>query len=219
MSTAAIIVAAGTSRRMGFDKLLAPLDGEPVLKHSIKAFARTPEICEIIVVCPEDRFNQLDLSGLSIPVSRVNGGSDRHNSVYNGIKALTSDAQLISVHDGARPLISPQQIEKTIIAASQFGAATSAKRIVDTVKRSDDQGVVVAAVDRDNLWAMETPQIFKRELLQKAYEAVESSGSLVTDEVSALELIDVATHLVENNTPNIKITFPQDIQLAEKLRS
>ena len=109
-----------------------------------------------------------------------------------------------------------KQIEKTIIAASQFGAATSAKRIVDTVKRSDDQGVVVAAVDRDNLWAMETPQIFKRELLQKAYEAVESSGSLVTDEVSALELIGVATHLVENNTPNIKITFPQDIQLAEK---
>lgn len=216
--TSAIIVAAGSSRRMGFDKLLAKLDGEPVLQLSIKAFANTPEIEEIVVVCPEDRFSQLNLSSVSIPVTRVDGGKDRHNSVSNGLKALSPNSEMVAVHDGARPLISPSQISKTISAAESFNAAASARRITETVKRANAEDVVCEAVDRENLWAMETPQVFRRDLLEEAYQSVEERGSAVTDEVSALELIGVPTHLVENDTPNIKITFPQDIILAEKLR-
>lgn len=203
---------------MGFDKLLAKLHGEPVLQLSIKAFANTPEIGEIIVVCPEERFNQLDLTEIHLPVTRVDGGADRHNSVSNGLRMLSGQSTMVAVHDGARPLISPDQIAKTIESASAHGAATSARRITETVKRANAAGMVCEAVDRENLWAMETPQVFKRDLLEKAYQTVEETGSLVTDEVSALELIGVQTYLVENDTPNIKITFPQDIELAEKIR-
>lgn len=213
----AIVVAAGSSRRMGFDKLMAPLAGAPVLEHSINAFIHSQIVAEVIIVCPEDRFTTLDLTMNGTVIKRVDGGVDRHNSVSNGLDALDASSTWVAVHDGARPLISQQQIVATHKAAQQHKAATSARRITETVKRADSNQCISESVDRENLWAMETPQIFSKKLLLEAYTRVLESQQLVTDEVSALELIGIQTFLVPNPTPNLKITFPEDLALAELL--
>jgi 2-C-methyl-D-erythritol 4-phosphate cytidylyltransferase len=213
----AIVVAAGSSRRMGFDKLMAPLAGAPVLEHSINAFIHSELVAEVIIVCPEDRFTKLDLTKNGTVIKRVDGGVDRHNSVSNGLDGLDASSTWVAVHDGARPLISQQQIVATHKAAQQHKAATSARRITETVKRADSNQCISESVDRENLWAMETPQIFSKRLLLEAYTRVVESQQLVTDEVSALELIGVQTFLVPNPTPNLKITFPEDLALAELL--
>lgn len=215
----AIVVAAGSSRRMGFDKLMAPLAGAPVLEHSINAFVLSDAVNEVIVVCPEQRFTKLKIIQNGTLIKRVDGGENRHNSVSNGLDALDSTCTWVAVHDGARPLISQQQIHATLESAQLHKAATSAKRITDTVKRSDSEQCIKESVDRENLWAMETPQIFSKDLLLQAYHEVEEAQDLVTDEVSALELIGVHTYLVPNSTPNLKITFPEDLALAELLHS
>ncbi len=217
----AIIVAAGSSRRAGFDKLLAPLNGIPVLRHSINAFLNCPNITEIIVVCPKDRFDLImDQTETHLPVKRVDGGSERHESVMNGIRALSSHPTLISVHDGARPLITKEQILKCIDAATKYQAASSAHPITDTLKRGDAESLTTdEVIIRENMWAMETPQIFDTQLLKYAYQMVTNNNLLVTDEVSALQYLKKPTFLVQNNTPNPKITWPQDIAIAEALQS
>lgn len=215
MSLSAIIVAAGSSRRMGFDKLLAPLAGKAVLQRSIEAFLKSDEVSEVIVVCPQDRFDTLQLENISKPIHRVDGGTDRHDSVAAGLAALSEDTRYVSVHDGARPLISLEQISKVYHAAIDHQSAASARPVTETVKRADQNGIVTEAIDRENLWLMETPQIFKSELLLKAYAEVQKKDKRVTDEVSAMELIGQTTHLVSNHSPNLKITYPQDIELAE----
>lgn len=217
MSLSAIIVAAGSSRRMGFDKLLAPLAGKAVLQRSIEAFLNSDDVREVIVVCPQDRFDELQLENTSKPIHRIDGGVDRHDSVAAGLAAISENSTYVSVHDGARPLISLDQIAKVYRVAIDHNNATSARPVTETIKRADKNGIVTDSVDRENLWLMETPQIFKTELLVKAYAEVQKNGERVTDEVSAMELIGQPTHLVSNDSPNLKITYPQDIQLAEKL--
>ncbi len=204
---------------MGFDKLMAPLAGAPVLEHSINAFILSEAVSEVIVVCPEMRFKQLNISQNGTTVKRVDGGTDRHNSVSNGLDALDPANTWVAVHDGARPLIAQQQIHATLQAAKQHKAASSARRITDTVKRADSDQCIKESVDRENLWAMETPQIFRKDLLLDAYLQVEQAQDVVTDEVSALELIGIRTFLVPNPTPNLKITFPEDLALAELLQT
>ena len=211
MSVSAIIVAAGSSRRMGFDKLVAPLDGLPVLKHSIQAFLDCASISEVIVVTDEDRFQLCCPKEASKPVRRVDGGAERHHSVANGLNACSSQATFIAVHDGARPFILPNSIEICLAAAQEHGAATCAHRITETVKRADENDYVASSVDRENLWAMETPQIFRQDLIKDAYAHVLSAGELVTDEVSALESIGIKTKLIAHPAHNPKITFPSDI--------
>ncbi|BDS05339.1 2-C-methyl-D-erythritol 4-phosphate cytidylyltransferase [Oceaniferula spumae] len=217
MKFAAIIVAAGSSRRMGFDKLLASLRGKPVLQHSIETFLDCPSITNIIVVCPADRFDSLDLEFSNKVIQRVDGGVDRHDSVAAGLAVLPSDIDYISVHDGARPLITEKQIAKVLQAAVDHGAAASARPVTETVKRANGDCIVTESVSRDNLWLMETPQIFKASLLVNAYQQVQQSGARVTDEVSAMELIGQAVQLVSNDSANPKITYPADIDQAEKL--
>ncbi|MBK1829763.1 2-C-methyl-D-erythritol 4-phosphate cytidylyltransferase [Verrucomicrobiaceae bacterium R5-34] len=216
MKFAAIIVAAGSSRRMGFDKLLADFAGKPVLQRSIEAFAACSEVSEIVVVCPEARFDELDVEFSEQLIQRVDGGTDRHDSVASGLAVLAGDTDFIAVHDGARPLISVEQIRKVLQSASEYGAAASARPVTETVKRADEHGMVSAAVSRDDLWLMETPQIFQAELLFKAYRQVQESGARVTDEVSAMELIGQPVKLVTNDSANPKITYPADIEQAQK---
>ena len=208
-----IIVAAGSSRRMGFDKLMAPLRGKPVLFHSVQAFLDVEEVAEVILVSNQERFDQLGITNSKLKL--VAGGNDRHNSVANGIAAVSLKSSFIAVHDGARPLISCDQILRTLEAAKTHRAATSARRITETVKRSDDQDFATESVSRENLWLMETPQIFAADLLREAYAHIEQTSALVTDEVSAVELIGTKTFLVENPTSNPKITYPQDLNTAE----
>lgn len=216
MSCAAVIVASGSSRRMGFDKLAAELNGRPVLRTSIDRFMASPSITRVVVVCPQERFDALLDGEFPKPLERVDGGTERQDSVIAGLNALDTET-LVAVHDGARPLITVEAIETCIAAATEFGAASLARPISETIKRADARGFSQEGVDRDGLWHTETPQIFRTKLLKEAYELVCANGLAVTDEVSAVEALGVETKLVTSATPNLKITHPADLALAEAL--
>ena len=212
----AVIVAAGSSRRAGFDKLAAPLAGVPVLRRSVDAFVAAG-CAAVVVVCPESRWQEVGLwtADFPIPVLRVDGGAERQNSVEAGLNALPEGTRYVAVHDGARPLITPQGIVACLAAAQQTGAAACAHPSVDTLKRADAAACSLPEkVSRDNLWGMETPQIFDLTMLRRAYACVAEQQLVVTDEVSAVESLGIATRLVQVG-PNLKITLPGDLELAE----
>jgi 2-C-methyl-D-erythritol 4-phosphate cytidylyltransferase len=214
----AIIVAAGSSRRMGFDKLFAEIVGKPVIAHSLNAFARAESVNEIIVVAQEDRHRDIEQivrnENLNNVRAIVRGGEHRHDSVRAGLETVSGDAEYIAVHDAARPLVTPQQIEHVFEKCRYFGAASLAEPIRDTVKRADVDLRVAQSVDRHELYAMQTPQIFERKILEQAYQVVSEKMLLVTDEVSAVELIGRKAALVVNDEFNFKITYPRDLSLA-----
>lgn len=218
MTTAAIIVAAGSSSRMGFDKIFARLDGHPVLQYSVDAFHNCPSVDHILIVTQESNFDRINpwiQSGLySKLMTPVPGGDKRSLSVSAGLNALPADTSIVAVHDGARPLITPDQISACIHKAQESGAAVSAHPIVDTVKRTNHRRIVSEGIDRDGLWAMETPQVFKTAILRKAYDKVLAEEIPVTDETSAVELTRTPVHVVANPHANHKITYPQDLDLA-----
>ncbi len=217
----AIIVAGGSSRRMGFDKTFALINGRPVIAHSIAAFEATPSVAEIILVGREDRLGELlELAAAENfrKVAKViAGGTRRQDSVASGLQAMRSDAQLVAVHDAARPLVRPEQIEAVVAQARKTGAASLAAPIKDTIKQADPKFFVSGSVSREGLYAMETPQIFAVELLRRAYEAVKENGVAITDEVSAVERLGHKVLLVPNEQINLKITFPDDLKLAEMI--
>lgn len=205
---------------MGFDKLMAPLVGKSVLAHSLAAFAACPQIGEIILVTDPERFRSLDLSDIEEKVIRVDGGAERQDSVTHGIAALSPDCQLVAIHDGARPLITPAAITLALDAAAVHGAATLAHPITETLKRADRDDFVTgpqASIDREQLWAMETPQCFRLRLLEEAYRQVAVDELTVTDEVSALQHLGHAIKLVPNPSSNPKVTYASDLELAESL--
>jgi 2-C-methyl-D-erythritol 4-phosphate cytidylyltransferase len=198
---------------MGFDKLSAPLAGLPVLRRTLDAFLAANSISEIIVVCPPDRWDWL-AGNFAKPVKQVTGGKDRQDSVVAGLAAIST--RWVAVHDGARPLISPADIDRCV-AAAQHHAVALARRVTETLKRSDAANFSDEALSRENLWFMETPQVFSTELLRRAYAAVVAQELPVTDEVSALEAIGEKVKFIESTHPNLKITTPADLALAEAL--
>jgi len=209
MSFAAIIVASGSSQRMGFDKLAAQWRGKTILWHSVHAFSSLEEISQVIVVTPPDRFAWL--ADLGPKLNQVDGGRERSDSVAAGLTALRDEISHVAIHDGARPLVSPESIRATFAAAEANKAASLARRVTETLKRATPEGITSESVSRDNLWVMETPQVFSKGLIEKAYQSVTSSDSQITDEVSALQLLNQGTTLVENSTPNPKITIKADL--------
>jgi 2-C-methyl-D-erythritol 4-phosphate cytidylyltransferase len=215
----AIIVAAGTSRRMGFDKLFAIIAGRPVIAHAINAFEQVNSVAEIIVVAGEDRHDEIrklsrDESFKKVR-SIITGGERRQDSVRAGLKNLSRDARYVAVHDAARPLVRPEQIVRVFEQCRMHGAAALAEPISDTLKRADIDLMVTASVDRHQLYAMQTPQIFERTLIEEAYRAVPANGVSVTDEVSAVERLGRKVFLVPAEDFNFKITYRQDLALAE----
>jgi 2-C-methyl-D-erythritol 4-phosphate cytidylyltransferase len=215
----AIIVAGGNSQRMGFDKLLALLGDKPVIAHTIDAFDRTNSVGEIILVARAERvaeFEELVRHSDFKKVRRVVvGGKHRQDSVRAGLESLDASANYVAVHDAARPLIMPEQIERVLAVAREHGAAAIAEPITDTLKRADENGFVTGGVARDGLYAMQTPQIFARELLERAYANVAEKNLSVTDEVSAVEHMGAKVVLVPNDEWNVKITYPRDLFLAQ----
>lgn len=212
----AVIVAAGSSRRAGFDKLAALLDGVPVLRRSVDAFVAAGAAA-VVVVCPPSRWVETGLASAAfpIPVLRVDGGAERQDSVAAGLAALPEGTRMVAVHDGARPLVTSCGIRACLEAAEETGAAACAHPVVDTLKRADARGYSLPEpVSREHLWGMETPQIFSLALLQRAYAHVAEQGLVVTDEVSAVESVGVPTRLVQVGA-NLKITLPGDLELAE----
>jgi 2-C-methyl-D-erythritol 4-phosphate cytidylyltransferase len=215
----AIIVAAGDSRRMGFDKLFAEIAGKPVIAHTLRAFERANSVDGIVVVAREDRHDEIKTivrdENFKKVRSIVPGGKRRQDSVRAGLDHLESAARYVAVHDAARPLITAEQIERVFTQCQIHGAAVLAGPINDTLKRADADLLVTESVDRQELYAMQTPQMFERALIDDAYRAVYAENILVTDEVSALERLGRKITLVLNDDFNFKITYPRDLSLAE----
>ena len=219
----AIIVAAGSSQRMGFDKLFALLGEKPVVAHTLNAFERTDCVEEIILVGREKRLAELGELVRQAELKKVRhvvpGGVHRQDSVRIGLSLLAPTVRYVAVHDAARPLITSNQIERVLAACRIHGAAALAEPITDTLKRADQDHFVCDGVDRAGLYAMQTPQIFSRELLIEAYAAVAAKGLSITDEVSAVERLGRKVLLVPNDEFNFKITYPRDLLLAQSFLS
>ena len=215
----AIIVAAGSSQRMGFDKLLALLGERPVLAHSIDAFERTAAVGEIVLVARSERVGEFEglvrQYGFKKVRQLIAGGEMRHDSVRAGLDRISEDASHVAVHDAARPLVTPEQIERVLELARVHGGAALAEPVTNTLKRADENRVVTGGVPRENLFAMQTPQIFARDLLMRAYATIAADNLRVTDEVSAIEHLGAKVVLLPNEEWNGKITYPHDLLLAE----
>lgn len=214
----AVIVAGGSSRRMGFNKLTADLDGRPVLAWSVGAFNTCTSIDAIVLVCASSARGELEeIARLAAPAKLkhvVVGGAHRHLSVAEGLGRVPHDAAMIAVHDAARPLVDEAMIERCLESARNTGASACARRVNDTLKRINDEGFIIDSVDRTNLWAVETPQIFRAELLRRAYDEVIATGGQVPDETSAVQAAGAPVALVDTPEWNGKITYPGDLDLA-----
>ena len=214
----AIIVAAGSSERMGFDKLFALVSGKPIIAHTIAAFERTSCVEEIILVGRADGLGELQkIIGQPTKVKQiVAGGAERSDSVRAGLDHLNLKSDFVAVHDAARPMITPEKITRVFdVCRTTGGAAALAEPINDTLKRADLDLAVKESVDRNGVYAMQTPQVFARKLLEEAYRLVAKKNVSVTDEASAVELLGCKVVLVPNHDFNFKITYPRDLPLAE----
>ena len=214
----AIIVAAGSSERMGFDKLFALVSGKPVIAHTIAAFERTACVDEIILVGRADSLGELrKIIGQPTKVKEIiAGGAERSDSVRAGLDHVNPKSDFIAVHDAARPMVTPEKITRVLeVCRTSGGAAALAEPINDTLKRADADLAVKEPVDRNGVYAMQTPQVFARDLLEEAYRLLAKKNISVTDEVSAVELLGRKVVLVPNHDFNFKITYPRDFLLAE----
>jgi len=214
----AIIVAAGSSQRMGFDKLFAVLGDKPVVAHALDAFERAECVDEIILVGRDDRLVELQevvrrAEGKKVR-HVVSGGLHRQDSVRAGLNLLGPDVRYVAVHDAARPLITPGQIGRVFAECRVHGAAALAEPVTDTLKRADQERFVCGGVERAGLYAMQTPQVFSRDLLVEAYNAVAAKKLSITDEVSGVEHLGRKVLLVPSDEFNLKITYPRDLLLA-----
>ena len=215
-SCAAVIVAAGASTRMGgVDKVLAELGGLPVLSRTLRVFDDHDMIDTIIVVAREDQMQKI--SRVCSPYHKVRivvpGGASRQESVMNGLRAVPEGTELAAVHDGARPLVTPEVITKTILKAAKFGAAAPAIAVKDTIKVSKNGGVDETP-DRKTLFAVQTPQVFDLSLLLGALQNAKQKKLALTDDCSAVEALGMTVMLTEGSEENIKITTPLDLDIA-----
>lgn len=215
----AVIVAAGSSRRMGGEnKLLLRLSGKPVLAHTLLAFEKCGSIRDIVLVCrKQDTASYTALAqeyGITKLRAAVHGGDSRTASVLAGITAAPEDTALVAVHDGARPLVPGGVIEEAVCAAAECGAAAPVVPVKDSIKRIDS-GVIACDVPRETLAAVQTPQVFRRETLLRALTAAADEGKTYTDDCAAVESLGQTVRATHGSYENLKITTPEDIAVAE----
>ena len=216
---AAVIVAAGSASRMGgIDKVMAPLDGEPMIKRTVRAFQNCDAVSEIVIVTRPDLILPIKTlcAGYDKVTTVVAGGKSRQESVNLGLSAVGKDTQLAAIHDGARPLITWQLIDCCIRAANTYGAAAPAIPVKDTIKTVEG-GIVVDTPERAKLRAVQTPQVFDYDLLRGALKKAAEDGAEVTDDCSAVERLGMKIKIVEGDERNIKVTTPMDLKIAELL--
>lgn len=218
MSNVAIILGAGNGTRMKSEKskLLLEIGSKTVIERSVDAFLSVSDIDEIIVVARERDVEIYSELLTDERISFVLGGTTRQQSVKNAVETV-DDAHLIIIHDGARPLIKCEDIEKTIRAAEEFSAAAVGVYVKDTIKIVDKQGFVESTPDRSTLFAVQTPQIFDFDLYKSAMQKADEQGLDFTDDCQLVELCGGKVKMVEGSYSNIKITTPDDIALAENL--
>ena len=219
---AVLVAAAGSSRRRGgVTKLMEPLDGVPVLVRTLSALQVAQRVDEIIVAAREEDLVEISRLcrdyGITKCAKVVRGGESRVHSVLLAALEASPETELLAVHDGARPLVTPELVDSVIAAAVRCGAAAPAVPVKDTVKTADQEGRVGETVPREHLRAVQTPQVFDADLLRAALKAALEANAEVTDDASAVERLGKAVFLVEGNEENLKITTPLDLILAEAI--
>ena len=222
MSVSAVIVAAGTSKRMndGVDKLAVQLSGKSLLAWTISRFESTEIIDEIIVVTREDEIGtvkeMIKSEGFRKVSSVVKGGAYRQHSTQNGLNVVSDDSKVVLIHDGARPLIRTSDIKRIVESAEENGAALLAVPSKDSVKEVQN-GIVTQTLPRESVWLAQTPQGFRKELLQEAFTSAEKEGYIGTDDASLVERIGKDVAIVEGHSSNIKVTVTPDIGVVQSL--
>ncbi len=215
--TGAVIVAAGNASRMGgIDKVMATLRGEPMIVRTVRTFQECDCISEIVIVTRPDLIVPIrDLChGFDKVKLVMAGGSSRQESVERGLGGLSDKVELAAIHDGARPLISWQVIDRAVRAANSYGAAAPAIPVKDTIKVVAG-GIVKETPDRSRLQAVQTPQVFDIDLLKGALKKAKDDKAEVTDDCSAVERVGMSVKIVEGDERNIKVTTPLDLKIAE----
>ena len=217
----AVIVAAGRSKRMGTDKIMANLGGMPVLARTLKVFQNSKYVDEIIVVTRMERIEEIaeccEKFGITKTAKVVCGGSTRMESALAGVSEVSPRARLIAIHDGARPLVTDLIIKRCVYAARDYLAAVPMLKMTDTLKMIDDDGVVIEPVDRESVVRVQTPQIFSADLIKGALTKAVTQHLKITDDCSAIAMMGVKTHTVTGDEDNIKLTTPRDFFIAEAI--
>lgn len=216
-----IVPAAGSARRMeGVDKILAELDGIPILARTLKTLNQSHLVHEIIVVTRENLIVDLAKLCRTYDIDKASkimvGGAQRSDSVLAGLREVREDADIIAIHDGARPFLSEILLETVLKEGSRTGAAAPAVPVTDTIKRARN-GLVEKTLSREELWAVQTPQVFEANLIKTALEQAVSEGIAMTDDCSAVERLGMKVTLTLGSYKNIKITTPLDLHLAEAI--
>ena len=216
-----VVVAAGSSTRAGKDKLFALLNGVPVIAHTLKTFEDSACVDEIILVTREDKIAELaelcDKHDFRKVTKVICGGETRTASAYIGVMEVSRKADVIAIHDGARPFAGKEVFERTLQAAKEHGAAIAAVPVKDTIKVVNEGGEVTATPNRSTLYAVQTPQIFEVNLLKRAYQFLAEHPAQVTDDASVVELLGHKVVVALGRYENIKITTPEDLLFAENL--
>ena len=221
--TSAVIVAAGMGKRMGagVDKLWLEAAGRPVVAHTWQRFNDAAGVDDVVVVVRDgmqEEFAKLAAKyHFQKPFRLVAGGVERQDSVWNGLEALSPDTEIVAIQDAARPCTSAELIAATVAAARETGAAVAAQPVVDTIKESADGKIISKTLDRAKLWAVQTPQTFRVEVIRRALAEVRRRGLVVTDDTAACELIGQRVRLVSWVAPNPKVTRPEDLPLVDRL--
>ncbi|MBQ8434557.1 MAG: 2-C-methyl-D-erythritol 4-phosphate cytidylyltransferase [Oscillospiraceae bacterium] len=221
MTASAIIVCAGNSTRMkGVNKILLPLGNSNVIGNSLMAFEKCPSVKDIVVVCRECDEEQIRKTAEEIGITKLHafacGGETRQKSVLNGLRKISADTEMIAIHDGARPLVKPEHIEKTIKDASVFGGATLGVPVKDTIKIVHD-GLIDDTPHRPSLYITQTPQIFKRRIYFEGVDFAAEHELDFTNDCQLIEAIGTKVYMTVGDYTNIKITTPEDIEIAELL--
>lgn len=221
ITCSAVVVAAGSARRMeGIDKILAPLGELPIIVHTLYAFQDCPLFDEIVVVTREDLLVEIGRLCKEYNLDKVKkvivGGAERTLSVQAGLREVRPDAELVAIHDGARPLVTQEILTEAVERAAVTNAAVPAIPVIDTIKRGEN-GVTVETVDRSALWAVQTPQVFEYSLIRTAIEKVVQDGENLTDDCAAVERLGMKVALTTGSRENIKVTTPFDLLLGEAI--
>lgn len=217
--TAAIIVAAGNSTRMGQPKQRIALLGIPVIFRTLLAFEAAHTIHEVVVVTRREDVDFIRKGAAGYRIGKltrtVPGGETRQQSVAAGLEAVSEETVFVAVHDGARPLIRPEDIDRVVETAYTTRAASAAVRVKDTIKQADDNGVVIGTPDRRTLWSVQTPQVFAAGEYRQAMAQARREGLDFTDDCQLMEYRGHPVQLVEGDYSNLKITTPEDVAFAE----
>ena len=220
----AIVLAAGKGTRMnaGMNKQFMLINDRPLLAQTLAAFQSCNAIDSIILVAGRDELKAckeqiIDRYGFDKVDKLVPGGSERQQSVYNGIMELEDDCSIVVIHDGARPILPEGIIEKCIDGAKIYGAVSAGMPAKETIKILNEEGFVQYTPERGKVWVTQTPQAFKRDIIEKAHETANIKGISGTDDAFLVECMGIKVKMLEGSYENIKITTPEDIILAEAI--